>query len=106
MSDLWDKTNQLAKDAGVAASNAGKAVADSTTKLTDQAGAAAGAAWESTKEAGKAAADEAAKLTDSATSRGRERCGRGYQSGNDEDRRGREEGPCLVWYGPEADAGA
>ena len=44
MSDLWDKTKQLAKDAGVAASNAGKAVADSTTKLTDQAGAAAGAA--------------------------------------------------------------
>lgn len=39
-------------------------------------------------------------------SRGRERCGRGHQNGNNEDRRGREEGPCLVWYGAEADAGA
>jgi len=60
------RLRELAKEAGVAMSDSGKAVADSTAELTNQASSAASAAWESTKEAASAAADSAAKLTDSA----------------------------------------
>ena len=33
MSEPWDKTQQMAKDAGTAVSDAGKAVADSTAEM-------------------------------------------------------------------------
>ena len=35
MSELWEKTKQMAKDVGVAALDAGKAVVDSTAEVTN-----------------------------------------------------------------------
>jgi hypothetical protein len=66
MSDLWNKAKELAAEAGIKVSDAGKAIADTAGKMSDETTAAAKSAWESTKATASAAADEASALADSA----------------------------------------